>query len=130
MKIFIQSFSMIIALSAVSICAFADIPNKYHGDWLFSVQRTSVFPWWDQIKYPVRLSIDKNNVVFEDQEGQKCRPKIFFYDEEVDAIYFKHCQPVKSELAFPPFYKIELHGNKLEGEVWTYKLLFKINGNK
>lgn len=109
---------------------FSDVPEKYIGKWSFQVKTKPGFPWWQQIKYPVKLTIMKNGVLFEDQMGFKCSPKTFLYDDELDNIVFKNCLPSKSALSFSPFYKMMIVDDKLVGEVWTYKLLFKLDGNR
>jgi|SRR5690606_28652697 hypothetical protein len=108
---------------------FADIPERFIGTWIMEVDTSPGFPWWDQIKHPVRLSITKDAINFDDQAGCSCTPKAFFYDDELDALVFKHCLPTKSDLAFTPFYRMKSKDRKLVGEVWTYKLLFKLYGH-
>ena len=119
---------LILHFFSVGVVFSVEVPEKYWGAWEFQVDTSPAFPWWNQIKYPVKLIVTKNAVKFEDQAGFNCEPKAFFYDDELDALIFKHCLPTKSELAFSPFYRVMLDDQKLNGEVWTYKLLFNLRG--
>lgn len=120
----------ILLLFCISACDFveAELPDEFVGEWSTKVEKGSGFPWWQQIKYPVKLSITKSGVTFEDQMGFKCTLDTFFYDDELEALIFKHCLPTKSEQAFSPFYRVKLNDGHLAGETWTYKLLFMWKG--
>lgn len=116
-------------LNLTNLCK-ASVPNKFFGDWEFSIVDQNGFPWHDQIKHPVQIKISEDTVFFVDQSGFKCLPKVMFYDDDLDSLVFKHCLPVKSELAFAPFYRLKRVENRLELDVWTFKLLFKAVGKE
>ena len=118
---------LLYSLSACDAIA-VEIPEKFVGEWSIAVEKQSGFPWWEQIKYPVKLSVTKIGITFEDQMGFKCTPNKFFYDDELDALIFKNCLPAKSELAFSPFYRVKFDRGRLTGETWTYKLLYLWKG--
>jgi hypothetical protein len=119
-------------LLGLSVCnlTIAELPDKFLGEWLTKIDKSSEFPWWRQIVYPVKLSATQGGIVFEDQRGFKCTPETFFYDTQLDALIFKGCHPTKSKLAFSPFYRVKLDNGHIYGETWTYKALFQWKGYK
>jgi hypothetical protein len=127
-RVFTQIFLLLAIAAAQS--ASAELPARFVGEWNVRVETTPGFPYWDHIKYPVRLSINEEGAIFEDQAGFKCAPQVFFYDDELDTVIFKHCLPTKSELAIPPYYKMKAIGGRLLGETWTYKFLFRWTGEE
>jgi hypothetical protein len=110
--------------------AVAEVPSKFVGRWNSRVEEGPGFPWWQQMRYPVRLSVGAAKLTFVDQMGTECEPKTFFYDEELDALIFTHCLSSKSSLTIPPFYRMRIIGDRVDGEVWTYKLLFRWAGER
>lgn len=120
---------LLFILSAIgNVFAEIVVPDKFIGEWDMHVEKVPGFPWWEDVKYPVDLSIKRNGAFFRDQTGSDCIPETFLYDDELDAVVFKHCLPTKSKLAFPPVYQIKILNGQLTGEVWTYKLLFRLVG--
>jgi hypothetical protein len=108
----------------------ASAPERFEGSWSLSVVATSGFPWWHEIKYPVRLEIFEGRLRFWDQSGCECVVERPLYDEELGALIVPHCSETKSSNAFRPFYKFSLRKATLFGEVWTYKRLFSIRGTR
>lgn len=129
-KILFEKILLTLSLLALFNFCYAEIPKKFYGIWDVNVDKDEGFPWWDQIKHPVSVEFSDRGVVFIDQSGSKCAPKVYFFDEELDAVIFKHCSCYKSEFAFEPFYRVKNIEDHLEAEVWTFKMLFKLSGLK
>ena len=110
--------------------AFKQIPDKFSGSWLISdVEKPNVFPWWDYIKYPVKLSISREDVFFEDNGGNRCKLDIRFYDKELDALLFGHCLPGQIvDVDSTPYFRVLVDGENLVVEIWRSEFLFRVKG--
>ena len=110
--------------------AFKQIPDKFSGSWLISdIEKPSVFPWWDHIKYPVNLSISKERIFFEDNWDFTCKPDVRFYDEKLDALLFGHCLPTKAVTVLgAPYFRVFVDGKNLVVEIWDSEFLFRVRG--
>ena len=106
------------------------IPAGFHGEWVANVVTDEGFPWWTQVKYPVRLTISEEGVSFEAQRGGACKPTVAFYDSEIEALVIRPCGETKSPNAFPPYYKVRLNEERLCGEVWTHRKIFSFVAHK
>lgn len=123
------TFAIFLLLLAACSHVSAKVPEKFYGNWVVTLDSSGGFPWWQQIKYPVSLSITEKSLRFTDQSGHECEPEIYFYDDDLQSLIFKHCLPNKSSMAFSPFYRLRYEGDALRGETWTYKLLFQWRGS-
>lgn len=125
----ISSFRFICVLFLFGLTACnqisAKIPERFFGSWVITVEEKAGFPWWQQVKYPVSLSVSKSGLKFTDQSGFECVPEIQFYDDEIDMLVFKHCLQKKSQAVYEVFYRAKYQDGFIAGETWTYKLLFK-----
>ena len=110
--------------------AGAGVPEKYHGVWDISYVEQQGFPWWTQIKYPVKLSISSDGARMVDQFEYSCSLSKFSYDSELDVFVFAHCGAgQKSKKAFEVMHvvSVDSEGN-LQGSVRNYKDIFKLRG--
>lgn len=105
-------------------------PAKFEGKWQIKIEDNGTYPWWTHVKYPVELLVSENGGYFLDQSGMKCPVESYFYDADEDMIVLMHCGALKSPNVVRPFFLISLKGDKLIGEVRTYKPLFVFNGEK
>jgi len=56
------------------------IPDGFYGEWTTRVVKENGFPWWSEVKYPVRLIVSDNGVVLEDQTSTSCTPTVAFWN--------------------------------------------------
>ncbi len=122
----------VVCLSSITANA-AELPEKFIGEWVIKIRtQTKKFPWWHQIKYPVKLEIrSKTSGKFTDQMGGQCNINVFYYDSELDKIVLKYCGgATKAAAAIDPMHLISVKNNKIYGEVRTYKHLFNWEGEK
>ena len=123
------------ALLLLWVCGLAwpDIPDRFVGDWTTVVEEQPGFPVWWEMKYPVTFSVTKETLSFKDQVtahiDSNCEPP-FFFDTELDALIFQGCGSTKSERAIPGFHRVFTDGNRLVGEVWQHKLMFRWRGTR
>ena len=112
--------------------SYAEIPQKFYGDWKVHVIKQAGFPWWNQIKYPTELNISSERVIFADQYEYKCEVSKITYDEVLDSLVFEHCGiGNKNNNAFSIVHVVMINdkGN-IEGTVQNYKKLFAWVGEK
>ncbi|MFA0813041.1 hypothetical protein [Microbulbifer epialgicus] len=107
--------------------SFASMPQKYIGTWKVTLKDQSGFPWWNQIKYPVKISISYDQAKMIDQFGYECSITKSLYDSELDVFVFSHCGiGRKSDRAFEVFQMATVDSEgRLQGEVRSYKTIFK-----
>jgi hypothetical protein len=130
-----QKILVVILLLLNTFCFYASaagagIPEKYYGVWDISHVEQQGFPWWTQIKYPVKLSISSDGARMVDQFEYQCSISKFRYDSELDVFVFVHCGVgQKSEKAFEVMHVVSFdsEGN-LQGSVRNYKDIFKWRG--
>jgi hypothetical protein len=128
-----QTFTVIL-LGLVMVLNVANsaikIPDGFHGEWTTSVVKDEGFPWWSHVKYPVHITISDGGIILEDESGARCVATVAFYDDEIEALVIMHCGAMKSPNAFPPYCKLTLRGQRMSGEIWTYKRLFNFVASK
>lgn len=109
-----------------------NIPQKFVGDWDIKVISQEGFPWWHQVKHPVKLSITNDEIYLVDQFDYKCRLHKYIYDSELDSFIFSHCGVGnKSDKAFEIIHVLTISDDGLlKGTVRNYKVLFKWEGVK
>ena len=124
-KSYIVLFLAVISLISNN-CLAEKIPDKFMGNWSITLVPQSGFPWWREVKYPVKLILTPDGGNMVDQYGFKCSLSKIFYDNELDIIIFKHCgMGEKSDLAFQVLQLAHIDDKgQLHGEVKTYKKLF------
>ena len=129
MKKILGLFFIVYSLSCVQV-SFADIPKKYVGVWNISHIAQPGFPWWSQIKYPVKLSISLDGARLTDQFEHECSLEKFKYDSELDVFVFSHCGiGEKSKKAFEIMHVVSVDSQgELQGDVRSYKTIFKWRG--
>jgi len=108
------------------------IPESFVGQWTLSRVEQEGFPWWQQVKYPVKLNLHEKGGWLEDQVGYRCELRSFMYDQDIDSLIFEHCgEGVKSSnLPYKIYQIVKIKNDRLEGEVRSYKLLFKWGGGR
>lgn len=94
-----------------------------------SIESSSGFPWWLDVKYPTKMRVDrmekgKISVSYVDAHGNVCDGMPAFFDEDVGGIVFRSCLPSKDPEACPLVFILYEEGPKLE--VRTYKKLFVV----
>ncbi|PLY07946.1 MAG: hypothetical protein C0625_03065 [Arcobacter sp.] len=128
----IKFLFIIYMLFCIQVSLALDIPKKYIGDWNISYIEQQGFPWWSQIKYPVKLFITPEEIRIIDQYGYKCSVSKYRYDEEIDVLVFSHCgigQKSKNSFEIMQVMTVDLEG-KLQGRVKSYKTFFQWCGEK
>lgn len=105
------TFAIFLLLLAACSHVSAKVPEKFYGNWVVTLDSSGGFPWWQQIKYPVSLSIAEKSLRFTDQSGHECEPEVYFYDDDLQSLIFKYCLPNKSSMAFSPFYRLRYEGD-------------------
>ncbi|NJN05955.1 MAG: hypothetical protein HC814_05685 [Rhodobacteraceae bacterium] len=93
-----------------------------------TVVSTGGFPWWREIKYPVKIEISVDRIRYWDQSGSECTVDRPFLDEELGALIVPSCGETKSSVAIRPFLRLSICQGELYGQVWTYKQLFDVRG--
>jgi len=109
-----------------------EIPNIFIGNWNIKVVPQSGYPWWRDIKHPVKLSISRHGILLTDQNDYKCDVSKFAYDPEISKLIFSHCGiGNKSENSFEIIQVVGVdESGKMLGEVKNYKTLFHWRGTR
>lgn len=126
----------IISLFLFSNLLFAEEPD-FVGSWKIEpISKSSgEFPWWHEIKYPIKLDIVEENgtleLVFEDQFNFVCRATPLMTNRESELV-FDWCGSggTKNPASWAPIHHAKIVNGKLIGVVSTDRILFKWKGQR
>ena len=124
---------MVFYVCSLNSLTAADFPEKYIGEWHIDVDSSQKgFPWWQQVKYPKVLIIKSQyEATFIDQFDDKCEIPRVNYDENLNIAIIRHCGiGAKSEGVISPMHLMFVNGDIINGEVRTYKYLFRWHGKR